>query len=281
MIDGAVDLELSSGRLHVSSEGSIHGEPVVCVPGLSANHLSFALIAAELAQRGRRVLSLDLRGRGLSPATAAGTYGWIRHAQDVLEAADRLGLGDFDLVGHSMGAFVAMQAANIAPARVRRLVLVDAVGAPEPAAVPAILASVQRLGAVYPSTEAYCAAISGRSIVVPWEELWKPHALYELESVPVGVRPRTSAAAVTEDMLYGASHDATALWPGLEMPTLLVRATRPLPPGGGLIVGQAQRSAFVAAVPSAVVVDVDANHYGVVGHPDALRAIAGFLHRGS
>lgn len=275
----AIDLQLSSGALRVLCLGPRGAPPVVCVPGLSANARSFDLVAARLAREGRQVAALDLRGRGFSPATLPGTYGWRHHADDVLEAADRLGFGSFDLVGHSMGALVSMQAAALAPGRVRRVVLIDAVGAPEPGALPPIVASVQRLGVVYPSAEAYCEKIQARGAALPWQGLWQAHHLYELEPVPGGVRPRTSLEAVVEDMVYGAGQDATRFWPSLRMPSLLVRATRPLPPGTGLVVGSALRDAFVGAVSAAQVVDVDANHYAVMADPDALRAIADFLAR--
>jgi pimeloyl-ACP methyl ester carboxylesterase len=228
-----VDLRLTSGSVRALRLGPEGGAPVMCVPGLSANARSFDAVSATLARRGRQVVALDLRGRGFSPATAPGSHGWLHHAEDVLEAAARLGFAEFDLIGHSMGAFVSMQAAALAAARVRRLVLIDAAGAPEPAVIPAILASVQRLGVVYPSAEEYWELIRGRGAVVPWEDLWEAHARYELESVTGGVRPRTSREAVVEDMMYGAAQDPRRLWPSLGMPTLLVRASRPFPPTDG------------------------------------------------
>jgi pimeloyl-ACP methyl ester carboxylesterase len=272
-----LDLRLASGSLHALRWGGADGPAVLCVPGLSANARSFDVAAAALAARGRSVVALDLRGRGRSPASGPGTYGWPSHAADVLEVADRLRLETFDVVGHSMGAFVAMEVARASAARLRRVVLVDAVGPPEPAAVPAILASVQRLGVVYPSADAYCALLHGRGTLEPWDALWKGHSVYELEELPPGVRPRTSREAVLEDMLYGASHDARALWPVLRMPTLLVRATRPLAPAAAYVVGPALRDEFAKEVPAAAVAEVDANHYGIVAHGDALRAIDAFL----
>jgi hypothetical protein len=95
--------------------------------------------------------------------------------------------------------------------------------------------------------------------------------------VASGVRPPTSKAAVVEDIVYASQQDARSFWPSLTMPTLLVRAARPLLPGTGFIVGAKLRDAFLAAVSSAEGVEIDANHYGVMAHPDSLRAIAGFL----
>ena len=276
-MDHSIELALCSGTLLALRSGPVQGTPVLCVPGLSANARSFDAVALRLAAGGHQVIALDLRGRGKSPATAAGSFGWKRHAEDVLEAADKLGFASIDLVGHSMGAFVSMQAAALLPDRIRRLVLIDGIGPPEPAAIPPILAGVERLGLVYASAQEYGDRIRRHGAAEPWQELWEQHYLDELDQVPDGVRPRTSKAAVVEDAVYGHTHDARALWPALRMPTLLVRASRQILPDTGFVVGAALRDSFLAAVPSAKAVEVDANHYGVMAHPDALRAIDEFL----
>jgi pimeloyl-ACP methyl ester carboxylesterase len=272
----SIQLRLPSGTVHALRSGATAGTPVICVPGLSSNARSFDAIAGELERR-HPVVALDLRGRGLSPAGAPGTLGWRRHAEDVLQAATQLHFEPFDLIGHSMGAFVSMQTAALEPGRIRRLVLIDGVGAPEPAVVPPILAGVQRLDTVYRSEADYCQLIQRHGAAEPWDDLWKNHYLYELERVPGGVQPRTSKTAVLEDVVYGSRQDARGFWHALKMPTLVVRATRPLLPGTGFVVGTKLRDDFLDTVPSADVVEVDANHYGVMGHPESVRAIAGFL----
>src|SRR5438067_6121826 len=143
-----VDLGLSSGKLHALRWGDGGSAPVICIPGLSTNARAFDAIASALIRDRHQVIVLDLRGRGRSPAGNPGTHGWQRHAEDVLETARLLGLASFDLVGHSMGAFVAMQAAALGGAGIRRLVLIDGVGVPELAAIPPILAAAQRLEGV-------------------------------------------------------------------------------------------------------------------------------------
>ena len=270
-----MDLELPSGRLRAHRHGPEGGALTLCVHGLSANSRSFDYLGAALAGEGRTLVALDLRGRGWSAVTGVGTYGWRNHAKDVLDAATALGAARFDYIGHSMGAYIGMEVARMAPARVGRLVLIDAVGMPEPASLTPIVAAVQRLGAVHPDADSYVAAVQRLGTVTPWSPVWDAHYRYDLVPVPGGVRPRTDRAAVLEDMAYAATQHPRAVWPALSMPTLLVRAGRPL--GEGYIVSAADRAEFLRTAPRAEAVDVDANHYGVMTHPDTAAAIRRFF----
>jgi pimeloyl-ACP methyl ester carboxylesterase len=250
----------------------------VCLHGLDSNARSFDVVASILARRGRQVLVPDLRGRGASPATRVGTYGWVRHAEDVLELATALDVERFDLVGHSMGALVSMQAAVSAPERVRRLIAIDTAGPTDLLALPFVGSATFRLPFVYPTTGAYCAGMRASGVVEPWEDLWKRAFDYELEGFFGFVRPRTSFRAVGEDFLYSLTHTGASLWPRLRSPTMLLRATRRLPPYG-LVVGARLRDAFLRTVESAELAEIDANHYEILAHPEALRAIDEFLAR--
>ncbi|MEP7120557.1 MAG: alpha/beta fold hydrolase [Byssovorax sp.] len=268
-------LDLPSGRLRAHSFGPENGRLTLAVHGLSANSRSFDVLGAELASADRRVVAIDLRGRGFSAITAPGTYGWNNHARDVLAAATRLGAPRFDYVGHSMGAFIGMELASMAPDRVAKLVLVDAVGVPEAAALIPIVAAVQRLGSVHPSADAYVAKVKSLGTVTPWGPVWEAHYRYDLIAADGGVRPRTDHAAVLEDLAYAAMQQPRDHWPRLTMPTLLVRAGVPL--GEGFIVSAADRAGFLATAPRGEAVDIDENHYGVIAHPHTAAAIRSFL----
>ena len=274
----SLDLRLASGVVRAYRLGTPGGPAVLCIPGLDSNARSFDLFAAALARRGRDVVVLDLRGRGHSPRTRAGTYGWEKHAKDVLEVATQLGLDTFDVVGHSMGALVGMQAAVLAPERVRRLVALDTAGPIDFLALPTIAGGLLRLPLVYPATGVYCALVRAMGVIEPWEELWKRAFVYDLQGFLGWVRPRTSFRAVAEDLLYNLAHTSASLWPRLRAPVLLVRATRRLPPFG-LVVGARLRDSFLAAVASAELVEVDANHYEIMADAEALRATEAFLVR--
>ena len=268
-------LDLTSGRLRAHSFGPESGRLTLAVHGLSANSRSFDFLGAELAGADRRVVAIDLRGRGFSEITAPGTYGWHNHARDILEAATRLGAPRFDYVGHSMGAFIGMEVASAAPERVENLVLIDAVGAPEPASLVPILAAVQRLGSVHADADAYVARVKSLGTVTPWGPVWETHYRYDLIAANGGVRPRTDHAAVLEDIAYAAMQQPRDHWPRLTMRTLLVRAGVPL--GDGFIVSAADRAELLRKAKRSEAVDIDANHYGVVAHPRTAEVIRSFL----
>lgn len=270
------DLYLSSGRVHGARSGDC-GPLVICVPGLSANLRSFDFIGGWLAEEGFRVVMIDPRGRGKSESTPPGTYGWPTHAADVAEMAGRLGADSIHLVGWSMGAYVAMQLASIRPQLLDKVILIDGCGAPGESANALIRTVIERLGVIHPSAHQYLQLIKQMGTIIPWDPLWERYFDYELEPVAGGVRARTSRAAVTEDFEYGISHDQRRLWPALSMPVLLVRAAQPLVPGGPFIVGEDDRDAFAQSVPRAKMVEVAANHYGIVTHPKTAKAIQEFL----
>ena len=85
------DIPLESGRLRVRRWGAADAPAVVCVPGLSANLCGFDRLAERLAGDTLQLVAIDLRGRGRSEVTGAGTYGWRHHARDVLGVADAVG----------------------------------------------------------------------------------------------------------------------------------------------------------------------------------------------
>ncbi len=270
-----LELPLSAGRLAAQAWGS-SGELVLCLPGLAATSGTFAAVAPALAER-HRVVALDLRGRGRSEATPPGSYGWEAHARDVLEAASLLGADRFAAIGHSMGAYVAMQAAALAPQRLAAVILIDSAGTPDPLAASRLLLSVRGLTAKRDSAEEHARAFRAAGVVQPWSEVWEQALLDDLVTSSDGVRRRTSGAAVKEDVAHAITRRPRALWDALDMPVLLVRATRPITRMGGFVVPARERDAISAHVPELRVVEVAANHLGVLTHPDTVGAIRDFL----
>ena len=83
--------------------------PVVCIHGLTRNASDFDAFAPRVAALGRRVLAVDVRGRGRSardPETAH--YANRVYAADVAELMARLHLDRAVFVGTSMGGLITM-----------------------------------------------------------------------------------------------------------------------------------------------------------------------------
>ena len=69
----ALSFAVPSGTLRAQRFGDAKAL-TICVHGLSANSCSFGRLGETLESKDRSVVALDLRGRGLSDVTAAGTY---------------------------------------------------------------------------------------------------------------------------------------------------------------------------------------------------------------
>jgi 3-oxoadipate enol-lactonase len=97
------------------------GDPLLCVMGLAADTLSWALQVPVFSQRHRTVI-FDNRDVGQS-SLADGEYTVADMGQDALALAGSLGLDRFHLLGVSMGGAIAQEIALAAPERVRTLTL--------------------------------------------------------------------------------------------------------------------------------------------------------------
>lgn len=249
---------------------------MIGIPGLSANLRSFDAIFEALDDARHRKIAFDPRGRGRSEKTAAGTYGWPAHAADVIEIADQLGADTFDVIGWSMGAWIAMVVAKTVPERVRRVVLIDAAGLPEESVKVPVYAGLDRLADVYPSREAFLSIVRNMAHYqpfAPWERLFN----YDLVDVDGGVGFRTQKSGPWEDEQYRLRQDPYALWAALAMPTLLVRATQQIPPSFGYLITPEDYARFLSEVPGSKGVEIDSNHYTVGMNPDTAREISTFL----
>lgn len=106
-------------QLFYTIEGS--GEPIVLLHGYLASSHYFKKLRAHLSTT-HTVISIDLLGFGRSPKPHA-TYTYGDHVQAVHATIQSIGLKRFALVGHSLGALVALRYGLTHPAGVSRLVL--------------------------------------------------------------------------------------------------------------------------------------------------------------
>lgn len=114
-------LVLPAGRFRALTWGD-HGETVLFLHGLTAIADVWAPTVSCLSAS-RRYVAIDQRGHGQSPQPPTG-YGVGAFVADTLAAIKQLG-APVHLVGHSMGARVAMLLAARHPAVLRSAVIVD------------------------------------------------------------------------------------------------------------------------------------------------------------
>jgi pimeloyl-ACP methyl ester carboxylesterase len=124
-------VDTGAGEIGVVRWSGPPGAPFVfAVHGITANAWSWATVARHL-DGSLGLVAIDLRGRGSSHAVP-GPFGIRRHADDVVAVLRCLNASPAVVAGHSMGAFVALAAAERHPDDVTEVVLVDG-GVPIPA----------------------------------------------------------------------------------------------------------------------------------------------------
>ncbi len=120
--------------------------PLVCINGGMLYDHSMLWPALSPLAEGRQVVLYDQRGRGASSAPADPLAATIDDdALDVAAIRRALGIRVWDVLGHSWGGGIAMLASASDLAGVRRLVLVDSVGATSEWMAPLRANVLQRL----------------------------------------------------------------------------------------------------------------------------------------
>jgi len=139
----AESADLPGGRIVYVRRGS--GPPTVLLHGIPLSLVTWRHNIDHLA-RTATVLAVDLRGFGRSGKPVNADYTVPGHARAIEDLLSRLDLGPVNLVGSSYGCAVAMTLADVAPARVSKLVLINPVCYPGGRHSAARLARIGVLG---------------------------------------------------------------------------------------------------------------------------------------
>ncbi len=111
---GTRRIALSHAALFVTEAGG-DGPPILCIPGGYHGAWCFAAWLRLFAASGIAAAAIETRGKGTLAAGADPTADIAAYAADVVEAAGLLGTAPV-LLGHSLGALIAMRAAMDMPA---------------------------------------------------------------------------------------------------------------------------------------------------------------------
>jgi pimeloyl-ACP methyl ester carboxylesterase len=256
---------------------------VLLIHGVTASHLAWPFVVDRLP--GVRVIAPDLRGRGGSNSLR-GPAGMRAHADDLAAALDHLGVDRIVVVGHSMGAFVAIVFAHLHPQRVERLVLVDGglpldvpAGLDTDTLVAGILGpTATRLSMRFTDTSEYLDFWRAHpAFRMNWTPELERYLAYDLVDDGEGARrPATSYQTTADDTLD--MNTGTALsdaLSGLRHPTRMITAPRGLQDEEPGLYAPAHLERVLAANPGVRHERLDRfNHYTIVMSPEGADAVA-------
>ncbi|HEY0358349.1 MAG TPA: alpha/beta hydrolase [Mycobacteriales bacterium] len=121
-----VEVEANGLRHHVLRYGSAGQPDLLILPGITSPAATADFLAVLLTDLGYRVHVPDLRGRGRTDSAPPGAYRLTDYAADVAGLVGALGLRRPTIVGHSLGARIALAYAVLhAPGDHGPLLLVD------------------------------------------------------------------------------------------------------------------------------------------------------------
>jgi pimeloyl-ACP methyl ester carboxylesterase len=228
-----------------------------------------------------------LRGRGRSNQFD-GPWGLRQHADDLATVLDALAVPAAHLVGHSMGAFVAVLAAARHPERVFSVTLVDgglplvAPEPPPPGSAPVALGPAgDRLSMTFASRDEYRQFWHRHpAFAAHWSDAVQGYVDYDLEGAEPALRPSGVLAAVQADAaeLYGPDWYLDAL-SAVDAPVTFLRAPRGLlnEPEGLYAPGRADAETRLRGLRLVEVGDV--NHYTIVLGEAGASAVAAEVQR--
>ena len=258
------------------------GKQILCIHGITANCRFWDCLASALSPH-HRVITMDLRGRGLSDKPPTG-YSIEHHCKDVLALMEDQGLQQPVLMGHSLGAFISLVFAAQYPQRVDRLILVDGGGRLSETQMAKVFAgikpSLDRLGQVFPSFKAYLLQMKQAPYLKPWNSYMETYFRYEVEKVKRGVRSRVHPKHIEEEAKNLGKVDSRKFYKRMKAPTLILRATKGMLAKDDLLLPENVVERMVREIPNAKRVDIQgANHYSILFQPNKKRdrAIVEFL----
>lgn len=244
------------------------GTPIICVHGITANAFCFQALADELSNT-HRVIAYDLRGRGDSDKPESG-YSLPIHAQDLADIIDALELDRPVVLGHSLGAMIALYFAAYYPEKLSKLVLVDGGGhlpwrtlEEQPAW---LTASIGRLGTPVASFEEYVQRLKLAPFLGPyWNEYMDIYFAHDVYRQHDGsVIAKGYPAGIHEDQMGIYEYKPETLWPRVQVPTLLMRAGQGLFTADDQLLTEATTKEMLANIKNCQYVNYpELNHYTI------------------
>jgi pimeloyl-ACP methyl ester carboxylesterase len=258
---------VKGGEIAVFQYGNGSGDPVLLIHGVTSSNRAFQLFADALIARGKAPFAVDLRGRGDSN-NLPGPFGMKQHAEDMAAVIDHFSWPQPDVIGHSMGGFVAAALVGLYADKVGEVVFADG-GVPLPMPpgmtveqiMPFVLGpAMTRLAMEFENKEAYRDYWKPQpAFVKGWSSVLDEYVDYDLR----GKKASTNPQAVEADSrdLFGDDLIVKSLQ-GLTKPAIFIKAERGLQNEEGGLYPMPVLDAVLPAYPMLKLEFLaDCNHY--------------------
>lgn len=262
---------VQGGELAVFQYGNGDGTPVLLIHGVTSSNRAFQLFADALIARGKAPFAVDLRGRGDSNSLQ-GPFGMRQHAADMSAVIDHFGWNKVDVIGHSMGGFVAAALVGLYPDSVGEVVFADG-GLPLPMPpgmtveqiMPFVLGpAMTRLAMEFENKEAYRNYWKPQAAFAKgWSSVLDEYVDYDLRGSEPHMKAATNPQAVEDDSrdLFGDDLIVKSLQ-GLKKQSLFIKAERGLQNEEGGLYPMPVLAAVLPAYPMLTLEFLsDCNHY--------------------
>lgn len=205
---------------------------VVCVHGLTRNAHDFDLLAQALAAQGKRVLALNMAGRGESDWLADPMgYNYAQYAADCLAVMDNFHLRGVEWIGTSMGGIIGMIIAAQQPNRIRKMVLNDIGTFLSKEALGRIYSYVGSMPQRFPNREAADAYLKdifsafGITDAGEWHRFVEHSLRMEGDTLRLACDPAIAVplAVASNQFQDVADINLSDLWENIHIPTLILR----------------------------------------------------------
>jgi lipase len=274
------------GDLAVFHYGNGAGQPVLLIHGVTSSNRAFQLFADSLIARGKAPFAVDLRGRGDSNSLP-GPFGMKQHAEDMAAVIDHFGWNKPDVIGHSMGGFVAAALVGLYAEKVGDVVFADG-GVPLPMPpgmtieqiMPFVLGpAMTRLAMEFENKEAYRNYWKPQAAFAKgWSSVLDEYVDYDLR----GKKASTNPQAVEEDSrdLFGDDLIVRSLQ-GLTKQSIFIKAERGLQNEEGGLYPMPVLDAVLPAYPMLKLeILADCNHYDMFLEATGAEKVAHIIYGG-
>ena len=200
------------------------GPALLMMHGLTANAHAFTGLVHAGLKDSFHLISVDLRGRGLSSKLAFG-YSIADHASDIIALLHHLQIESIHLCGHSFGGLLASYLAFHHPERIKKIIILDAAPEMNPKAGEMLGPALARLDQRFENFDTYIETIQKAPYITFWDEHMHEYYKADVATEADGtVEPISNLADIAQVITHTSKEPWQQYFTEIPHETLLVNA---------------------------------------------------------